>query len=181
MKYNVPLTMYVIWLLFTCQYHLLKTFANSLDPDKSDKIFDLIWILTDWHSDMVFIKEYFKRIDFRRSILILIGFCQHVHYEMEMVCDTPQTQMYPRIHSVGILPQKYKIYAPEIKVIMTRNSMWDPWHHDVSTNQIWNSYLNKFRIYALDMIILKLKKGVKVTVTQIQYATLWHSKVYIRT
>ena len=43
----------------------------------------------------------------------------------------------------------------------------DPqWHQDVSTHQIWDSYLEYYKRYALNTIILELRSGVQVTVTQ---------------
>ena len=49
---------------------------------------------------------------------------------------------------------------------------------DASTHQIWNFYLKKYKRYALDMIILKTRSEVKVTVTRKWYSTLPHSKMH---
>ena len=44
-------------------YRLLKTFANSLDPDQARQMSGLIWIQTVWHSDgnpeIIFRKSWF--------------------------------------------------------------------------------------------------------------------------
>ena len=45
------------------------------------------------------------------------------------------------------------------------------WHKDVSTDKIWDSYLNNMR-YATDTIFLELKPEVMVTVIQKQCVTL---------
>ena len=47
-----------------CWYFMLiKAFANSLEQIRTDKMFDLIWIQTVWHPDMVFIEYSFERVD----------------------------------------------------------------------------------------------------------------------
>ena len=52
---------------------------------------------------------------------------------------------------------------------------------DASTHQIWNSYLKWYKRYAPDMIILKTRSEVKVTVTRKCYATLRHPKMHPHT
>ena len=55
---------------------------------------------------------------------------------------------------------------------------------DVSTHQIWNSYLKEYRRYAPDsMQFLETRSEVKfkVTVTQLSYATLPHPKMHPHT
>ena len=49
----------------------LRAFVSSADnlfklsdPDQDLQNFDLIWIQTVWHSDVVFVKEFFERVDF---------------------------------------------------------------------------------------------------------------------
>ena len=52
---------------------------------------------------------------------------------------------------------------------------------DVSTHQIWNSYLKEYRRYAPDsMQFLETRSEVKfkVTVTRLWYATLRHPKMH---
>ena len=52
---------------------------------------------------------------------------------------------------------------------------------DASTHQIWDSYLKLYKRYALDMIILKTRSEVKVTVTQKWYMTLRYPKMHPHT
>ena len=54
---------------------------------------------------------------------------------------------------------------------------------DASTHQIWDSYLKQYKRYAPDTIILKTRSEVKVkvTVTQLWYATLRHPKMHPHT
>ena len=59
-----------------------------------------------------------------------------------------------------------------------------PPSQDVSTHQIWNSYLKEYRRYAPDsMQFIETRSDVKfkVTVTQLWYATLRHSKMHPHT
>ena len=59
-----------------------------------------------------------------------------------------------------------------------------PPSQDVSTHQIWNSYLKEYRRYAPDsMQFLETRSEVKfkVTVTQLWYATLHHLKKHPHT
>ena len=59
-----------------------------------------------------------------------------------------------------------------------------PPSQDVSTHQIWNSYLKEYRRYAPDsMQFLETRSEVKfkVTVTQLWYATLCHPKMHPHT
>ena len=56
-----------------------------------------------------------------------------------------------------------------------------PPSQDVSTHQIWNSYLKEYRRYAPDsMQFLETRSEVKfkVTVTQLWYATIRHPKMH---
>ena len=68
---------------------------------------------------------------------------------------------------------------------MTRNGMCDtPSSQDAFRHQIWNSYLKEYRRYAPDtMQLLEIRSEVKfkVTVTQLWYATLPHSKMHSHT
>ena len=52
---------------------------------------------------------------------------------------------------------------------------------DASTDQIWDSYLKLYKIYAPDTIILKTRSEVKVTVTQKWYMTLRYPKMHPHT
>ena len=65
---------------------------------------------------------------------------------------------------------------------MTQNGMCDtPSSQDAFRLQIWNSYLKEYRRYSLDtMQLLEIRSEVKfkVTVTQLWYATLPHSKMH---
>ena len=59
-----------------------------------------------------------------------------------------------------------------------------PPSQDVSTHQIWNSYLKEYRRYAPDsMQFLETRSEVKlkVTVTQLLYGTLRHLKMHPHT
>ena len=56
-----------------------------------------------------------------------------------------------------------------------------PLSKDASTHQIWYSYLNEYKRYALDMIILKTRSEVKVTVTRKWYMTLRYPKMHQHT
>ena len=52
---------------------------------------------------------------------------------------------------------------------------------DVSTHQIWNSYLKEYKRYAPDTIILKTRSEVKVTVTKKKHVTPRHPKMHLLT
>ena len=57
-----------------------------------------------------------------------------------------------------------------------------PPSQDAFTHQIWNSYLIEYRRYAPDtMQFLETRSEVKVTVTQLWYATLSHHKTHLNT
>ena len=57
-----------------------------------------------------------------------------------------------------------------------------PQSYDVFANQIWNSYLKEYRRYAQDsMQVLETRSEVKVTATQVRYATLCHPKMHPHT
>ena len=59
-----------------------------------------------------------------------------------------------------------------------------PPSQDVSTHQIWNSYLKEYRRYAPDsMQFIETRSDVKfkITVTQLWYATLRHPKMHPHT
>ena len=59
-----------------------------------------------------------------------------------------------------------------------------PSSQDAFTHQIWNSYLKEYKRYAPDsMQFLETKSEVKlkVTVTQLWYATLRHPKMHSHT
>ena len=63
------------------------------------------------------------------------------------------------------------------------DSKWDapPPSQEESPPQIWDSYIKKYRRYALDTIILKTRSEVKVTVTQKWFVTLRHPKMHLHT
>ena len=63
------------------------------------------------------------------------------------------------------------------------NGMYDtPPSQDAFRHQIWNSYLKEYRRYAPDsMQFLETRSEVKVTVTQLWYATLPNSKMHSHT
>ena len=61
--------------------------------------------------------------------------------------------------------------------------IWDTLSsQDAFIHQIWNSYLKKYRRYPPDsMQFLETRSEVKVTVTQLWYATLRHPKMHPHT
>ena len=54
-----------------------------------------------------------------------------------------------------------------------------PSSQDAFTHQIWNSYLKEYVRYAPDL--MQYLVNIKVTVTQLWYATLYHPKVHHHT
>ena len=60
MKWNVSLLV-TRCLLASSADNLLQTVWTQI---RTDKMFDLVWIQTVWHSDMELIKKFFERVYF---------------------------------------------------------------------------------------------------------------------
>ena len=111
-----------------------------------------------------------------------------------MKCDTLLSQNASTHQIWNSYLKQYKRYAPDTIILRTRSEVKTTVNlkmvchtlssQDVFTHQIWNSNLKEYRRYAQDsMQFLETRSEVKfkVTVTQLWYATLRHSKMHLHT
>ena len=111
-----------------------------------------------------------------------------------MECDTPTSQGAYTHQIWNSYLKEYKRYAQvtiilktrsDVKVTVTPKMVFDtPSSQDAFTHQIWDSYLKEYKKHAPDsMQFLEIRSEVKfkVTVTQLWYATLRHSKMHHHT
>ena len=98
---------------------------------------------------------------------------------------TPNLEFYLKEYERFARNTKILTTRSEVKVIVTRNGMYDtPPSQDAFSHQIWNSYLKEYRRYAPDsMQFLETKSEVKfkVKVTFLWYAPLPHPKMHSNT